>query len=113
MCSIPVGVRSMSALTKRGLSLLLLVLFSGLVAVVFSLAAPPSAAAQGGGMFLTAEYVGSIGGAVQAVAVSGDYAYVGQGAGLTILDIRNPTQLVRLSTLPIPDPVIDVFVGAV
>jgi hypothetical protein len=36
------------------------------------------------------EFVGHIGGATRAVAIQGNYAYVGEGPRLTILDISNP-----------------------
>ena len=36
------------------------------------------------------EFIGHIGGPTYAVAVQGNYAYVGEGPSLTILDISNP-----------------------
>ena len=52
------------------------------------------------------EFVGHFGGPTLAVAVQGDYAYVGEGQGLrlTILDISNPADpSVVGKTVPIPD----------
>ena len=40
---------------------------------------------------LNVDYIGHIGGAKLAVAVQGDYAYVGEGGSLTVLDISHPT----------------------
>ena len=51
---------------------------------------------------LTIEWVGSIGGSVRAVAVEGDYAYLGEGAALTVLDVSDPAQPVRVSRLALP-----------
>jgi len=57
------------------------------------------------------EFVGHIGGAALAVAVQGDYAYIGAGPRLTILDISNPASpTVVGKTLPLPDIVHDVAV---
>ncbi|MCP4544403.1 MAG: PKD domain-containing protein [Chloroflexi bacterium] len=46
------------------------------------------------------EFVGHIGGYTRAVAVQGDYAYIGEGPGLTILDISNPTLLTIVGKTP-------------
>jgi hypothetical protein len=48
-------------------------------------------------------YVGHIGGPTQAVAVEGNLAYVGEGPGLTMLDVSvpaSPTVLGRTEPLP-------------
>ncbi len=39
---------------------------------------------------------GHFGGATRAVAVSGDYAYVGQGKDLVVLDVSSPDSPVEL-----------------
>ena len=50
--------------------------------------------------------VGQIGGDLQAVAVSGIYAYVGEGMGLTILDISRPaTPRIKGKAFPLPDTI--------
>jgi hypothetical protein len=57
------------------------------------------------------EQVGSFGGAITAIAVQDDIAYVGEGTGLTILDVQdsfNPTFLARL---PLPGVVKDIQVA--
>jgi hypothetical protein len=41
----------------------------------------------------TLKVVGQVGGSIQAVAVSGDYAYIGVGMRVMIVDISNPTGL--------------------
>jgi hypothetical protein len=47
--------------------------------------------------------VGQIGGPTQAVAVQGNYAYVGVGLRLAVLDVSDPTTLMELgSTAPFP-----------
>jgi len=52
------------------------------------------------------EFVGHIGGATYAVALQGNYAYIGEGPRLTILDISNPASPTVLGkTLPLPDTV--------
>ncbi|NJN65939.1 MAG: DUF5050 domain-containing protein [Chloroflexaceae bacterium] len=52
---------------------------------------------------LTIEQVGSIGGSVWTVDVAGNYAYIGEGKSLVILDVSNPSQPVRRSYLSLPD----------
>jgi hypothetical protein len=42
------------------------------------------------------QYVGGTGGAAQAIAINGTLAYLGEGGGLTILDISNPASPQRL-----------------
>jgi hypothetical protein len=50
------------------------------------------------------EYVGHIGGITWAIAVQGNYAFVGEGPQLTILDISNPASpTVTGKTQPLPD----------
>ena len=52
------------------------------------------------------EYVGQIGGTTVAVAVSGDYAYLGEGPRLIILDVSDPASpLVVGQTEPFPGTV--------
>ena len=58
------------------------------------------------------EFVGQIGGATYAVAVQGNYAYVGEGPRLTILDVSNPVSPTMVGkTDPLPDVVYDVAVA--
>ena len=58
------------------------------------------------------EFVGHIGGSTEAVFVLGNYAYIGEGPRLTILDVSNlanPTVVGK--TLPLPDTVKDLYVA--
>jgi hypothetical protein len=56
--------------------------------------------------------VGHIGGATDAVAVQGSYAYIGEGPRLTILDISNPlSPIVVGKTVPLPSTVKDVAIS--
>jgi hypothetical protein len=100
--------RSLSLLAQRELSLLVFVLVLVMVLAMLPKLPPPPAAAQG--KQLEVEFVGSIGGWVEAVAVEGNYAYIGEGGALTILDISNPSQPVRKGRVPLPDTVLDVYV---
>ncbi len=53
---------------------------------------------------VTVEYVGHIGGVTYDVDVVGNYAYIGEGPRLTILNISNPqTPTVVGKTEPLPD----------
>jgi len=57
------------------------------------------------------EYVGHIGGSTEAIFVQGNYAYIGVGPRLTILDITNPTSpTVVGKTAPMPGIVPDIYV---
>jgi hypothetical protein len=57
------------------------------------------------------ELVGQIGGAANAVAVQGNYAYFGVGPALTILDVSNPASPITVGkTMPLPEIVQDVAV---
>jgi len=56
------------------------------------------------------QFVGSIGGSADAVALSGTRAYLGEGAALTILDVSNPALPVRRARMPLPDLVRDIQV---
>ena len=59
------------------------------------------------------ELVGHIGGRTYAVAVQGNYAYIGEGPKLTILDISDPTSPVVIGkTALLPDVVLGVAVAA-
>ena len=63
----------------------------------------PHAAAQTAADAENVEFVGHIGGSTEAVAVQGDYAYIGEGPRLTILDISDPASpTVVGKTLPLP-----------
>ncbi len=53
-------------------------------------------------------WLGSVGGALQTVAVSGTIAYIGEGAALAVLDVSQPQQPVRIGRLPLPDLVYDI-----
>ena len=58
------------------------------------------------------ELIGHIGGATFAVAVQGNYAYIGEGPRLTILDVSDPTHpIVVGKTNPLPDVVRGVTVS--
>ncbi|MDQ2996411.1 MAG: IPT/TIG domain-containing protein, partial [Chloroflexota bacterium] len=54
------------------------------------------------------QYVGSIGGGVPTVAVSGTLAYIGEGSELTILDVSNPATPARLGGLTTRERVQDI-----
>src|SRR3989337_2965273 len=49
-----------------------------------------------------------IGGPLLSLAVSGETAYIGQGQGLTIFDISDPTNPERITSLPLPWDVVAV-----
>jgi len=77
------------------LTTLLLTLLSGL-----SLAEPHRAQAQTGSLDL----IGQIGGATYAVFVQGNYAYIGVGPRLVILDMTNPAHPTKVGESPVlPD----------
>jgi hypothetical protein len=59
----------------------------------------PAAAIPAGANDAAVEWLSTIGGEVYAVGTDGTAAYVAGGTGLTILDVRNPTQPVRLGSL--------------
>ncbi len=48
------------------------------------------------------EFVGSIGGNMATVAISGTLAFAGEGAALVVLDISNPAAPLRRARLPLP-----------
>jgi hypothetical protein len=56
--------------------------------------------------------VGSIGGAVQGVAVGGGIVYLAEGTGLTIVDARTPAQPRQIARLPLKGRVIAIDVAA-
>ena len=67
------------------------------------MAAAPAAEASTSADAQNVEFVGHIGGATLAVAVQGDYAYIGEGPRLAILDISNPASpTVAGKTVPLP-----------
>jgi hypothetical protein len=47
------------------------------------------------------EYVDQIGGSINQVSINGQVAYIGQGLGLSVLDITDPLQPQELSTIPL------------
>lgn len=53
------------------------------------------------------EFVSQFGGSSYVVAVSGDYAYVGMGPSLLIMDISVPSNPVKLSQVVLQDTVLD------
>jgi hypothetical protein len=58
------------------------------------------------------EYTGRIGGWITGMAVQGSYAYIGEGSGLTILDISNPASPTTVGrTSPMPGILEDVAVS--
>jgi hypothetical protein len=63
------------------------------------IASPPSAAVIDAP---AVELVGSFGGAPTTLAISGTLAYVGEGAGLAIVDVSNPDLPVRLARMTLP-----------
>jgi len=76
---------------------------------VTAMAARPYAPATDGE---NVEFVGHIGGSTYAVAVRGDYAYIGEGPRLTILDVSDPASpIVVGKTAPLPDVVWDVYMA--
>ncbi|NOK60000.1 MAG: hypothetical protein GFH27_549291n193 [Chloroflexi bacterium AL-W] len=48
------------------------------------------------------EFISSIGGVQNTVAVDGGYAYIGEGAGFRIVDVRDPSALTSVAYLPLP-----------
>jgi hypothetical protein len=57
--------------------------------------------------------VGQIGGACWAVQVVGNYAYIGEGQNLTILDVSNPSSPVAIARLFLSDMFVrDIYVNA-
>src|SRR5262245_23776813 len=48
------------------------------------------------------DFVASIGGNVSTVAISGTLAFVGEGAGLAVLDVSDPAAPIRRARLPLP-----------
>ena len=52
----------------------------------------PAVTGAGQPLARNVELIGQVGGATQAVAVAGSYAYVGVGPQLVILDISDPAQ---------------------
>src|SRR5262245_42049048 len=59
----------------------------------------PAAAIPAGANDSAVEWLSTIGGGVYAVGADGTTAYIAGEAGLTILDVRNPAQPVRLGSL--------------
>jgi hypothetical protein len=83
--------------TNVGIALLLFAFFATSAGVGL----PPVAAAPNPSQ--TWQMVGQIGGPTSAVAVQGDYAYVGVGLRLIVLDVSDPAAPVEVgSTTPFP-----------
>ncbi len=57
------------------------------------------------------EFVGSFGGPISDVAVSGDYAYIGQGKNLVVLDMTNVSKPSEVGRLIIPSVVTGVAIA--
>jgi len=55
------------------------------------------------------ELIGQIGGPCEAVYVQGNYAYIGQGAHLAVVDISNPSRPISVGRILLPD--IDIVWG--
>lgn len=66
----------------------------------------PRFASSTGPLALT--YAGSTGGLVQALVVSDTLAYLGEGAGMRILDVTVPAQLIARGYQALPDMVADI-----
>jgi len=80
-----------------------------LAAAYYSQATDKAQRAQSG---QNVDYVGHLGGITEAVFVAGNYAYIGEGPRLTILDITTPTSpTVVGKSAPMPDIVRDVYVS--
>jgi len=76
------------------------------------LSSPPTSANAPTADAENVEFVGHIGGDTHAVAVQRDYAYIGEGGALTILDVSNPAApSVMGKTVPFPEVVQDVYVS--
>lgn len=77
---------------------------SGLDAGIAAASSPPSASmALSSLISQNVEFVGQVGGGANAVAVQGQYAYVGTGPGLVVLNISNPGRPIvagQLNSLP-------------
>jgi len=54
---------------------------------------------------------GHFGGLTYATAVSGNYAYVGQGPDLVVLDISNPSQPLELGRIDTSDTICDIIIS--
>jgi hypothetical protein len=48
------------------------------------------------------QLVGQIGGAVTTVAVQGNYAYIGEGSALAVVNVSNPSEPAILGSIPLP-----------
>jgi len=95
----------MNALRGRSSAGAIAVLLSGWL---WTAAPVPAQSPPSGGW----QMVGQIGGPTQGVAVQGNYAYVGVGLRLVVLDISNPAALREVGlTAPFPHFVSDVAVS--
>jgi hypothetical protein len=83
--------------------------FAGMMAAVsiVTVLMPNPAIGQGQNVRL----VGQIGGGCGAVQVVGNYAYIGEGQKLRILDVSNPASPVPLGRVLFPETVVGVFVS--
>lgn len=85
----------------------------GFIILLAGLPSPSVVAAPGVQQVPPVTWLGSIGGAMGSVAVSGTIAYIGDGAALTVLDVSHPSRPVPIARLPLPDLVEDIqVVGA-
>jgi hypothetical protein len=66
------------------------------IALVFGTSAAPATTAD---LPLVIEEVTSVGGDIPVVAFAGSFAYVGEGGGLSILDISDPERFARIARL--------------
>lgn len=57
------------------------------------------------------EFIGHVGGAASAIFVAGEYAYMGFGPQLAVMDITNPEQPVKVGYLVLPGLIEEVYVS--
>lgn len=57
------------------------------------------------------ELVGQIGGRVDAVAVTGGYAYIGEGAGFVVIDVSNASAPVERGRIALPYKIRDIVIS--
>ena len=92
-----------------------------LTLIIVGMGAPPSAHAQqevtrkpeaAAAQELGLELIHSFGGAVAAVAVQGEYAFLGEGFSLTVLDASNPAMLIAVGrSSALPDLIQDIAIA--
>jgi hypothetical protein len=81
-----------------------LALFSASIAIsTISRTSPVSASSELAQIPDSLTLVGSLGGSIEAVAVDGNYAYVGEGSGLAVIDVQMTSDPVRVGRLVLTD----------